>query len=255
LVVGVTATTVRQRRRWLVVAAFALMLAWVLAPAAIPIYDGIGNPDEPYRYVNPPANAKTTKKPTSVHAVVPVTGTSSAAQFANTGEKGPQLSLYLPPKAFQVLGSEKSVKVTVTPTAPSAPLPADGTIVTNVYRISATAGGQPVGVVNSGPSEPTLQMRAPDARQPGPVMEHRTANGWERERTIRVGTDIYQAQAPVLGDWALVRLASADKSGSSSSGGVNWALLGPGAGLLVLAVVVLMVRLRRTSDTTLDLEG
>lgn len=252
-----TATTVRQQRRWLVVAAFALLLAWVVAPAAIPIYDGIGNPDEPYRYVNPPASAKTTKAPTSARVVVPVTGSASSAQFANTDESGPQLSLYLPPKALQVLGSEKSVVVTATPTAPSAPLPTDGTIVTNVYRISATAGGQPVGVVNSGPSEPTLQMRAPDARQPGPVMEHRTASGWERHRTIRVGTDIYQAQAPALGDWALVQLSSPQSTGGSGGGGggVNWALLGPGVGLLGLAIIVLMIRLRRTSETALDLDG
>jgi hypothetical protein len=252
----VTAATVQQRRRWLGIAAFALVVAWIAAPAATPIYDGIGNPDEPYRYVKPPASAKTTKAPTTVKVAVPVRSGSSAAQFANTGESGPQLSLYLPPKALAVTGAATSVKVTATPTAPSPPLPSDGTIVTNVYRISATANGQPVAVMSSGPSEPTLQMRAPDARQPGPVMEHRTDNGWQRERTIRVGTDIYQAQVPALGDWALVKLTSPPGTGGGSSGGgVNWALLGPGAGLLVLSVLVLMVRLRRTSGGALDLDG
>ena len=248
-----TVTSARQRRRWPGIAAFALVLAWVVAPATIPIYDGIGNPDEPYRYVKPPASAKTTKAPTSAHVVVPVTAGSSAAQFANTGESGPQVSLYLPPKALQQTGAAKSVSVSVTPTAPTAPLPSDGTIVTNVYRITATANGQSVGVASSGPSEPTLQMRAPDAQQPGPVMEHRTDTGWKRERTIRVGTDIYQAQAPALGDWALVKLTDAPKTGGSDSGGgINWVLLGPGIGLLVLAILVLMVRLRRTSATAQD---
>lgn len=238
-------------RRWLVLSAFALLLAWVVTPAAVPIYDGIGNPDEPYRYVNPPATAKTTKAPTSVHVSVPVRGGSSAAQFANTDESGPQLSLYLPPKALQAPAGATSVDVKVEPTAPSPPLPTDGTIVTNVYRITATADGHPVGVAGSGPSEPSLQMRAPDARQPGPVFERRTSSGWQRARTIRVGVDVYQAQAPALGDWALVRLKSAGNS-SGGGGGVKWGLLGPGIALLVLAVVVLMVRLRRTGVPTSD---
>jgi hypothetical protein len=247
----VTATR-RQRRRWLVVAASGLVLSWVVAPAAIPIYDGIGNPDEPYRYVNPPASAKTTKAPGDGQAVLPVrNGTNPNGQYANTGESGPQLSYYMPAHAFQVPPSATSVRVTAKPLAPTAPLPKDGTIVTNVYRIAATTdGGQPVKVTGSGPSEPSLQMRAPDARQPGPVFEHRTSSGWERARTIRVAVDVYQAQAPALGDWALVRLKSTPAGGGGS--GIKWGLLGPGIALLVVAVVVLMVRLRRTSAAATD---
>lgn len=244
--------TVQQRRRWLVLAAFGLVIAWMAAPATVPIYDGIGNPDEPYRYVKPPANAKTTKTPGVGRAVLPVrNGSNPDGQYANTGENGPQLSYYLPGGAFHVPASAKSVTVTAKPLAPSAPLPKDGTIVTNVYRLAATTdGGQSPQVTGSGPSEPTLQMRAPDARQPGPVFEHLTPSGWERAKTIRVAVDVYQAQAPELGDWALVRLTSTTGRGSGS--GINWGLLGPGIGLLVVAVVVLTVRLRRTSAAAFD---
>ena len=251
MVVALT-RTIRQRHWWLVIAALAVVVAWVVAPAAIPIYDGIGNPDEPYRYVDPPASAKTTKQPGGGSAVLPVrNGTNPHGQYANTGESGPQLSYYVPAQAFQVPASAKSVTVTAKPFAPTAPLPTDGTIVTNVYRLAATTdGGQTVKVTASGPSEPSLQMRAPDARQPGPVFEHRTATGWQRARTIRVAVDVYQAQAPVLGDWALVRLKTAAGSGGGS--GINWGLLGPGIGLLVVAVVVLMVRLRRTGGASFD---
>jgi hypothetical protein len=246
VVVTVTAATVRDRRqgqRWLLVAAVALALAWVIAPTVTPIYDGVGQPDEPYRWVKPPSNAKTTKAPTAAQATVAVTGGFSTAQFANTSEVAPQISLYLPPKALQVPTGATSIAVEVKPLAPTAPLPKDGTIVTNVYHLTATAGGQSVQVIGTGPSEPSLQMRAPTAQQPGPVFEHRTATGWQRVRTLRVGVDIYQAQAPVLGDWALVRLST-----SAGGGGINWGLLAGGIAVLAVAIFVMVIRLARTSS-------
>lgn len=241
--------TARQRRhghRWLLLAAVAVALAWVVAPAVTPIYDGVGQPDEPYRWVKPPANAKTTKAPTTAEKIVAVSGGFSTAQFANTSETGPQLSLYLPPKALQVPTGATSITVEAKPLAPAAPLPKDGTILTNVYHLTATAGGQSVSVIGTGPSEPSLQMRAPTGQQPGPVFEHRTTTGWQRARTIRVGVDVYQTQAPVLGDWALVQLST----GGNRGGGINWGLLGGGIALLAVAIVVMVIRLVRTSSGT-----
>lgn len=241
-----TTATLQQRRRWLLLAVVGIVIAWLLAPAVTPIYDGIGNPDEPYRYVKPPANAKTTKAPTSAKKIVPVVGGSSTAQYANTSENGPQLSLYLPPKALQVPTGSTSITVTATPQAPSPPLPTDGTIVTNVYHLAATANGTSVSVIGKGATEPSLQMRAPNGNQPGPVFEYRTATGWQQLRTIRVGVDVYQAEVPSFGDWALVQLKS---SSSGGGGGLNLGLLVPGIVLLALAVIVLMVRMRRTGST------
>ena len=215
-----------------------------LAPAAVPIYDGIGNPDEPYRYVKPPANAQTTKPPTTASIVVPIHGSTSVAEYANTAENGPQLSLYLPLGALVAPSGVSSVTVTATPQAPSAPLPTDGTIVSNVYRLSAQAGGKDVPIVGTGKKEPTLQMRAPSSRQPGPVFEHRTSSGWKREQTIRVGVDVYQSQVPVLGDWALVQLTS-DATSTSSGPGINWGFLAGGIALLVVAGLIVVVRVRR----------
>jgi len=241
----IAAASKQQRTRWILIATVALLTAWLLAPAALPIYDGIGNPDEPYRWVKPPANAKTTKAPTGAHKVLQVSGGASQAGFANTDELGPQLSLYLPQTALKAPAGASTIDITVQPLAPEPPLPTDGTIVTNVYHLTATANGQPVSVIGKGPSEPSLQMRAPTAQQPGPVFEHRTTSGWQRARTIRVGVDVYQAQAPVLGDWALV--LSTSKGGG---GGINWGLLGGGIALLVVAIVVIAIRLARTSPGT-----
>lgn len=234
----------RTGRRWVLAGLAGLFAAWMAAPAAVPIYDGLANPDEPYRYVNPPPTAKTTKAPTAAQGILNVKDGHSSPQFVNTREQGPQLSLYVPSGALQVPAGATSITVTATPLAPSAPLPDDGTIVTNVYRITATANGQDLSVIGTGKFAPSLQMRAPDGRQPGPVFEHRTANGWERVGTARYGVDIYGAAIPSLGDWALVKLTHPPSSGSG--GGVNIALLAGGIGILVVSVAVFAIRLRRT---------
>jgi hypothetical protein len=233
-------------RRWTLVGVAALVLAWVLAPAAVPIYDGAGFPDEPYRYVKPPAGAKPTPPPTTAKAALAVDaqGRTTSSGYSNSSEQGPQIVLYVPAGSLQAPAGAKSVEVSETPLAPSPPLPADGTIVTNVYRVAATSTG-PVKIVGQGSAHlPALQMRAPSTRQPGPVFEHRTGAGWKRYPTLRIGQDIYQTTAPELGDWALVQLSS--QPSSASGGGVNVGLLAAGIAVLVIAGVILAVRLSRS---------
>lgn len=232
--------------RWLLASVAALLVAWLVAPAAVPIYDGIGRADEPYRYVKP-TGGKTTKPPTTAKASVPVNAQGlSAAAYSNSAEQGPQIVLYVPAGSLQAPAGAKSIEVSETPLAPASPLPTDGTIVTNVYRVAATTAQGPVQVVGKSENQvPTLQMRAPTAKQPGPVFEHRTASGWERADTLRVGQDIYQASAPQFGDWALVQLRSAPKT-AGAGGGVNGGLLAVGIGLLALAGIILAIRLSRS---------
>lgn len=233
--------------RWVGVALVAMVAAWVLAPAAVPIYDGLSNPDEPYRWVQPPAGATSGKQPTVAKAVVAIRNGVSGAQFANSAEQAPQISVYVPGGALNVPAGASTVTVEAVPIAPTAPLPTDGTIVTNVYAISATAGGRPVSVVGTGHSAPSLQMRAPSAGQPGPVFEHRTATGWQRAGTLRVGNDIYQASAPTFGDWALVQLKQQPKAHGGGGGGINVGLLAGGLAVLFIAGVILVIRIRRTA--------
>ena len=232
-------------RRWLMAGIAAVFATAAVAPAVVPVYDGIGNPDEPYRYVKPPASGQSTKAPTTAKIDVPIHGSTSVAEYANTAENGPQLSLYLPLGALVAPSGTSAVTVTAAPTAPAAPLPTDGTIVTNVYDISAVSAGKPISIVGSGKREPTLQMRAPSGRQPGPVIEHRTASGWQREQTIRVGVDVYQSQVPALGDWALVQLTSSATAASGS--GINWGFLIGGIALLAVAALIVVVRVRRAA--------
>ena len=236
--------------RWLLAALAALLVTWLVAPAAVPIYDGISNPDEPYRYVQAP-DGKTTKPPTAAKATVSVNAQGlSGAAYSNSGENGPQIVLYIPAGSLQAPSGATSIQVSETPLAPSAPLPTDGTIVTNVYRVAATTSQGPVQVVGKTVNQiPTLQMRAPSARQPGPVYEFRTATGWQRVDTLRVGQDIYQSSAPKFGDYALVQLNATPKS-AGSGGGVNVGLLAVGIGLLALAGIILAIRITRSRRAT-----
>jgi hypothetical protein len=234
-------------QRWLLVAVLALIAVWLVAPASTPVYDGI-RPDEPYRYVDPPPGAKQTPPPTNAVATLRADGGRSLdAGYANSGESGPQISLYIPALALAAPTTARTIKVEAVPLARSAPEPTDGRIVTNVYRISAGTTAGPAMLDSYGHDRPSLQMRAPTGRQPGPVFEHRTRTGWARVDTIRVGVDIYQGSLTSLGDWALVQLTA---SPPSSGPGINWALLAGGVALLLVAGLVVAVRLRRSSSET-----
>src|SRR4051794_40553280 len=201
----------------------ALLGAWLLAPAAVPIYDGIGNPDEPYRWVQSPTGTPSKKAPTTASVKLPVAHGVSGAGYANTKETGPQISVYLPAGALRAPAGGTSVTVTAKPEAPNGPPPSGGRFVSNAYSITAAAGGANVPIVGTGNQAPTLQMRASDAAQPGPVFE-RFANGtWTPAKTLRVGNDIYQTQAAAFGDWVLVRAKAA--ATTDSSGGIRVGLL------------------------------
>jgi hypothetical protein len=241
VVVGVTRTA-----RWFAAALVALLTAWVLAPAAVPIYDGLSNPDEPYRYVDPPPTAKTTKSPTTAKATVDVRNGTNANQFATSAEVAPQVVVYVTAGSFRVPAGVTSIELTATPKAPTAPLPDDGTLVGNVYVLAATADGKPLELTATGNDAPTLQMRAPQGKQPTTTFEHFEDGRWVPAKTARIGQDRYQTSATQLGEWALVQLSD-PSGGDGGGGGANLALLLPGIGLLVVAGVILAIRWRRTS--------
>ncbi|MGZ6826540.1 MAG: hypothetical protein ACXVGH_07080, partial [Mycobacteriales bacterium] len=70
-------------KRWL--AGLLLVAAGAAAsPTVVPVYDGVGTPDAPYRYVG------TSPAPSAAQQTVEVGPTSSAALSLRTGETGPQ---------------------------------------------------------------------------------------------------------------------------------------------------------------------
>jgi hypothetical protein len=214
--------------------------AWLAFAGAVPVYDGIDNPDEPYRWVQPQTGTRSTQAPSSATVTLKAAGGRSLdAGQATSSEVGAQVKIFLPALSLAPPELARSVTVNAVPHAPSEPLPGDGRIVTNVYRVSASASGGPVRVVGSSDrATPVIQMRAPTGRQPGPVFEYRDDGPWQRVPTTRVGVDVYQALMPGFGDWALVEL----RSPRSSPGGPGAAVVLAGTCAVVLAAIVVTVR-------------
>lgn len=232
--------------RWIAVAIAALLCVWIVAPASVPLYDSF-QPDEHYRFLPPHPGWSQNGPPTTANAVVGVDKNGiNTAQFCNSSESGPQISLYIPAGSLGLPPGTTKVDFTATPMAPAAPLPTDGTIVSDVYRLAATvAGGGTVTFVGKSPSTmPTLQMRAPTSKQPGPSFEHLVNGKWQKLHTLRVGVDVYQTFAPGFGDYALVQAGGAGSS-SGGVGGLDIALIVVGVAILALVGIVALIRRNR----------
>jgi len=233
--------------RRVAVAVALLTGAWLVSPAVVPIYDGPGQPDEPYRYVvAPPGTTKNTPDPTAAKTTIPIRNGVSTAGYAVSGESGPQVRVYVPPGALAAPSGATSIQLTATPSAPTAPLPTDGTIVGNVYTITVTASGGPVEIVGKGDDQtPTVQMRATSAKQPGPIFETFDGKKWTASETVRAGQDIYQTLAPKLGIWALVQ----QNAEGSGLGGAQLLMLVFGIAILVIVGIIVLVRTVRSRAT------
>jgi hypothetical protein len=210
----------------------------LLSPDAVPVYDGIGQPDEPYRYVAPPPGSPRTAPPTVAKASSPVAGgTSTYGMSAATAEVGPQFSLFVPPQGLAT--SARTVTVRIEPQAPTDQPPAariDG----NVYRVSLVADA-PVRLTQKA-ALATLYLRATTAKQPPPKMQHRVSptDPWKPLRTVRGGQDVYVSSFEGPGYYALAFARSAPKQGGGLS---PVPLIALGSVVLATSIVV-VVRLR-----------
>jgi hypothetical protein len=222
-------------RRRLAGALLLVTLGRLLSPAAVPVYDGIGQPDEPYRYVVPPSGAQRTAAPTEGDATSPVVaGVSSYALNVSTAEQSAQFSLYVPINGLAA--AARSITVRVLPSAPTDEPPGariDGNVYTVVTTPARATLTPQAGIA-------TLAMRATTGRQPPPVMEYRAASkgSWAPVHTTRGGIDVYFVHYMGAGQYAL---AFADaKSGHGGTSPLPYVL----GGLLLLVVVVVVIRFR-----------
>ncbi|MDP9183991.1 MAG: hypothetical protein M3P04_14610, partial [Actinomycetota bacterium] len=187
----------------------------LLSPDGVPVYDGIGAPDEPYRYVAPPAGVTKTADATTAHATSPIVkGKSSYGMSLATAEVGPQFSLFVPPMAFAAPGT--SLEITAVPAAPTDQ-PPGARIDGNVYTVSIKAAG-PVTLTPQA-ALATLYLRSTTVKQPGPTMQYRAAgeSGWTAIKTSRGGQDIYVSAFPGAGSYALAFTRTVAPEGGSST--------------------------------------
>jgi len=199
----------------LVAAAAALGAAWLVAPAAVPLYDGIGFPDEPYRYVDPPAGYRKTPPATRALGSVPAGGatsrtpgggsTGAAAERSvstrdigiKSGEYGPQVEMYVAKGSLTGPAGTRGYQISAMPVAPGRPAPAGGQVGADVridgdvYRVKITCLALPPaagpGPAPGGRDCPAtiaahgfdgvawIALRATSARRPAPVFLYRPA--------------------------------------------------------------------------------
>lgn len=242
-----------------------LTLAWLFTPptSTPPLYDGLGFPDEPYRYVVAPPGAQRTQAPSvGEDDGIVFKGVGPQILLPVSDENGPQVQAGIPTSQLSVPAGTTQLVARATPLALQGAAPSDGTAWGNVYRLTVTSDRGPVAATGRPTRDSVMTLRAPSTEQPPPVMEYRPAGGaeWRDLHTIRVGNDVYQSPLPGLGDYVLVRLAP----GATRAGGPAGATAGTpettvargGHGALLLWVLgsafaslcaaILAVRIRRT---------
>jgi hypothetical protein len=232
----------RTRRGWYALALAVLAVGAVTAirPAnPVPLYDGIGFPDEPYRWLVAPAGTPKTPPVTPATATVTVTpqgGTDSVRAFS--AEQGPQIAFALRDGALAPPAGATSVHLLGQATPNPSVAPRDGSLVSNVYRLTATA--VPAGQVALHPGAKIIvNLRSDKAMNDTVLLQTFSGGRWNQMATTRVGTDIYAGTLPAFGDVALVRMnpgarmtvsaQSANPFATNTDEGTNGGTLGQGA--------------------------
>lgn len=225
-------TSIRGGLRW---AALLLLLAlvWLLSPHPVALYDGIGFPDEPYRYV--PARAGAPAATAAEVSLSVAGGVNTGGLIANSKETGPQVSVYAPPRAFAAPGTAPVI-VRASPVPATPPLPA-GRVDSNVYLLTFTSSAGPVRLVPEAQS-PAITLRSVSSAPAEPVFAYRRTptSAWTWLPTRRVGRDLSNAKAPGAGEYVLVL------RGTAKAGGHAALYLVLGAVLVLMVAVVLGVR-------------
>jgi hypothetical protein len=247
--------SVQRRRRGrlplLLAAAAVLVLGWLVTPTPIPLYDGVGMPDEPYRFVVAPAGYRNTAPPSEAQAAIAVTdGVTCCELEARSAEQGPQVSVYIPRSGLAVAGATQITVLATPVAAPAGPVPQPGArFEGNTYRITAAGPTGPAATTPEA-SRATVQLRALNGNQPGPSLWYRTNDGaaWRQLPSAKVGFDVIEAQFAGPGDYVLVR-------GKQSGGGTVKVLLGILAVPALLVVVLLVLRLRGGPPPDEDPDG
>jgi hypothetical protein len=216
----------------------ALGLVWLTTAEPVPLYDGVGFPDEPYRFV--PARGSGPAATSAQVELKVAAGSNTGGLIVNTREAGPQASVFAPPHAFAAAGTAPIV-LAVRPVPPQPPLP-DGVPESNVYVLSLTSAAGPVTVVRDA-QPPAITMRAVTVQTPLPLFHYRPTptEPWQELKTRQVGRDIYNAVAPGPGEYVLIRAAAGPSKQSESGRGGLYAVLG--ATVLLMAGILIGVRL------------
>lgn len=231
-----------NRSARLVTAALLVLGAgWAIAPrSALPLYDGIGFPDEPYRFVQRPAGAQETDPPTTAHGSAAVVDGTSEPLVAASAEVAPQISVFIPKGRFTVAPGTGRITVTGAPTQP-LPTGRHQFLWSNVYDVRAAPSGS---ALKPPGQQATITLRAASAQRPQPHIAYYRDGRWVLLPTFAQGQDIYIAELVTFGQYAVVGnnplLVTKVSTGNGGNGGTSTGLfVGIGAGVVIVVLFVL----------------
>jgi hypothetical protein len=206
---------VRRRpaaRRWLLLGVTLLGGAWVLTPAATPLYDGLPVPADRYRYLEPPPGVRNGGPPLSAHATIQLIGGGNSPIDLPTAERPPQAELSL--HHGDVEGNRPDVPAVTTAevritavSPPDVPLPAGRQLHGNVYDVSVIADG--VSLQMRPASTATIALRQPRGSDADPAIAVVQDGSWRLLPTRKgIGAGVLTAPLPALGNVAILERTS-----------------------------------------------
>jgi hypothetical protein len=222
-----------------------LAIVWLVSPpAGLPLYDGIGLPQEPYRYLQPPKGQPSGLPPSSIHRTLVIANGNSPVYKVGTSESPPQAYYFMQYRALAIPPGAKTITIDVRAVPPPGPAPSGSRLDGNVYRFAVTTSiGAPVRF--QGGRKVSVELRGTGASGT-PTLAQYAGGGWTKLPTlVLLGENYYLANVHSLGDFALLLPARS----TGSSGGIGGALpLIVAAIVLVLLAVaaILLIRLNRS---------
>jgi hypothetical protein len=172
----------------LLLSAVGIVVISLLSSHIVPLYDGVGFPDEPYRYVNPPVTSKKTLPPSPAETVATIShGTNLDYLSLASREQGPQSSFYVYHKVLKVNPGLKTISLKAIPMAPDSNKPSAGQIAGNFYRFTVTEPKTEVTFSSSKGLIGYVDLRLPQSFPVGATIVYRnnSSSKWHRIKQIR----------------------------------------------------------------------
>lgn len=248
----------KQKGRWVAGSATVVALFFLAARGGVPLYDGVGFPDQPYRYLQPPAGGfGTTPAPTSGHGSLPlINGVNDHEGLYGTSEQGPQIVVYIGSQSLQTPDphSNGTINVSIAPVPLETP-PSDGIPDSNDYQVAFTSAAGPLSIRPHSEAG-AVTMRQATFDLPQPTYEYRpsAASPWRHLDTRQSGRDTFDAVLAGPGEYLLIRVgavAGTTRKAPSSDTSLYLAL---GLAGLLLALTLGGIRILTNRSPTTDEE-
>jgi hypothetical protein len=208
----------------------------------VPIYDGVGFPDEPYRYVTPPAGQKNSAlSPSPAQVSVSLSnGTNQSDIGLASKEQGPQVNIYIYRLALKGISASTKANIEAAPKSSSNLKTPVGNIAGNIYNLSAKANIGSL-LFNPAKNKGYIDLRLPQDIIPPATMVYREndTSKWKSLDTQRVGSDVYESSIVGLGDYALVPTRAKSANTQKTKGTIIIVLF---IVLVILVAALLVVR-------------